>query len=213
MHTTEHSQLFGSRPAPRGRPVKPCSAALALAVIFGTLGVRPASAQGFISPFVGYIFGGEAGCLTITDCEDKHVHYGVSFGAIGSIVGFEGEFAYTPDFFGQSPHQTSSVLTFMGNFMLAPKIGPVQPYGVGGVGLIRNSVTAGTTSDQNQFGWDVGGGLIVYFSKHVGVRGDVRYYKSFQLLDFVNLPNVPERDLRGRRLDFDRFAIAAVFKF
>jgi hypothetical protein len=156
--TTERSQLFGPRPTPRGRPLKPFSAALVLAVIFGTFGVRPVSAQGFISPFVGYIFGGEAGCLTITDCEDKHVHYGVSFGAIGSIVGFESEFAYTPDFFGQSSHQTSSVLTFMGNFMLAPKIGPVQPYGVGGVGLIRNSVTAGTTSDQNQFGWDVGGG-------------------------------------------------------
>src|SRR5258706_8517389 len=211
--TTERSQLFGSRPAPRSRPVKPFSAALVLAAIFGTFGVPPASAQGFISPFVGYIFGGDAGCPAVADCEDKHLHYGVSFGAIGSIVGFEGEFAYTPDFFGQSSNQTSNVLTFMANLMLAPKIGPVQPYGVGGVGLIRNSVTAGTTTDQNQLGWDVGGGLIVYFSKHVGVRGDVRYYKSFQLLDFVNLPNLPETDLRGTRLDFDRFAIAAVFKF
>ena len=55
------------------------------------------------------------------------------------MVGFEAN-RYTKNFFGETSNQTSNVLTFMGNFMLAPKIGPVQPYGLVGLRLIRTSV-------------------------------------------------------------------------
>ena len=51
-------------------------------------GERRADAQGFISPFVGYNFGGDSGCPQITNCEDKHVNWGVAVGALGSIAGF-----------------------------------------------------------------------------------------------------------------------------
>ncbi len=48
----------------------------------------------------------------------------------------------------------------MGHFLLAPKFGPIQPYGLAGLGLIRSNVevTAGTSVDegQNDFGYDVG---------------------------------------------------------
>ena len=174
---------------------------------------RRADAQGFISPFLGYNFSGDAGCPQITDCEDKHANYGVAFGALGSIVGFEAELARTNDFFGASPNQTTNVLTFMGNFMLAPKFGPIQPYGVIGLGLIRTSVEATATSassDNNQWGWDGGGGLMVFFGQHVGIRGEVRYFHSFQILDFTNFPNVTINDTK---LDFGRVAGAVVFKF
>jgi len=184
------------------------------AVVFTIAGTRPAHAQGFISPFIGYNFGGDAGCPAITNCRDKRVDWGVSFGALGSIVGFEAEFGYTKNFFGETSNQTSNVLTFMSNFMLAPKIGPVQPYGLAGVGLIRTSVEGvGTSNDQNQFGWDVGGGLMVFFGQHVGIRGDVRYFHSFQVFDSLNLPLLPGLDLSGRRLDYGRAAAAMVFKF
>ena len=174
-------------------------------------GARPAQAQGFISPFIGYNFGGDAGCPEITNCEDKRTDYGVSFGALGSIVGFEAELGYTKNFFGETSTQTSNVLTFMGNFMLAPKFGPVQPYGLAGLGLIRTSVEGlGTSSDQNQFGWDLGGGLMVFFGGHVGVRGDVHYYHAFQVLDFLNLPAL---GLGGKKLDYGRAAVGVVFKF
>jgi opacity protein-like surface antigen len=174
---------------------------------------REASAQGFVSPFIGYNFSGDSGCPEITNCNDKRIDWGVSFGALGSIVGVEGEFGYTKNFFGETVGQTSNVLTFMGNLMLAPKFGPVQPYGVIGVGLIRTVVEQtvnSSSSDNNQIGWDVGGGLIVFFSQHIGVRGDVRYFKSFQILDLSNLPNIP---IRQDKLDYGRFAVAAVFKF
>jgi opacity protein-like surface antigen len=182
---------------------------LAALILVGS--ARQAQAQGFISPFVGYNFGGDAGCPAITNCDDKRVNWGVGFGALGSIVGFEAEIAHTSDFFGTTPYQSTSVLTFMGNFMVAPKIGPIQPYGLGGIGLLRSAVeSAGQNSDQNQIAWDVGGGLIGFFSAHVGVRGDIRYFHSFQVIDFSRFPNLPVRDTK---LDFGRVSVAVVFKF
>jgi len=172
-----------------------------------------ASAQGFISPYLGWNFGGDSGCPQITNCEDKHANYGVAFGAVGSIVGFEEEFGFTNDFFGSTPGQSSKVITLMSNFMVAPRLGPVQPYGLGGLGLIRTSVEGVSNSDQNQFGWDVGGGIMIFFNPHVGIRGDVRYYHSFQVLDFFNLPNIPGFNPDDKKLDFNRVAGAFVFKF
>jgi len=183
--------------------------------LFGVLIVvgspRPSNAQGFISPFVGYNFGGDSGCPEITNCEDKHVNWGVGVGALGSIVGFEAEFAKTSDFFGSTSTQSTSVLTVMGNLMLAPKLGPIQPYGLGGIGLMRTSVdSAGQNQDENQIAWDIGGGLIAFFSAHVGVRGDVRYFHSFELLDRSKLPILP---VGSTKLDFGRISGAIVFKF
>ena len=182
-----------------------------LAALILVCGARQANAQGFISPFLGYNFSGDSGCPQITGCEDKHANYGVAFGALGSFVGFEAEFGHTNDFFGASSVQSTSVLTFMANLMLAPKIGPIQPYGLGGIGLIRTSVeSAGQNDDENQIGWDLGGGLIGFFSSHVGLRGDVRYFHAFEILDFSRFPNLP---IRETKLDFGRVSAAVVFKF
>src|SRR4030095_13896558 len=183
---------------------------LAVVVIIGS--ARPSSAQGFISPFLGYNFGGDAGCPESTNCEDKHANYGVAFGALGSVVGFEAEFAHTNDFLGASSTlESSNVLTFMGNFMLAPKFGPIQPYGLAGIGLIRTSIeTVGENNDENQIGYDLGGGLMAFFSSHVGIRGDVRYFHSFEILALTKFPNLPNRETK---LDFGRISVAVVFKF
>jgi opacity protein-like surface antigen len=190
------------------------SRATLFAALFLFAGIRPAHAQGFISPFIGYNFGGDAGCPEITNCQDKRIDWGVSVGALGSIVGIEAEFGYTKNFFGETAAQTSNVKTFMGNLMLAPKIGPVQPYVLVGLGLIRTSVEGvGVAQDQNQLGWDVGGGLMVFFGQHIGLRGDVRYYHSFQVLDSINLPLLPTLSLGGQKLDYGRAAAALVFKF
>jgi opacity protein-like surface antigen len=160
----------------------------------------------------GYNFGGDAGCPEITNCEDKAFNWGVGFGALGAVIGAELEFAYTDQFFGETPNQDSSVLTLMGNVMLAPKFGPVQPYGLAGVGLIKSSfdftLSGITNDDNNQFGWDVGGGVMIFFSRHFGIRGDVRYYHSFQALEVIGLP-FPD----NAKLDFGRAAGGVVFKF
>src|SRR5262245_15192195 len=192
--------------------VRRFSLLLVLATFLCAAGVRDARAEGFISPLFGYNFGGDAGCPEITNCKDKAFNWGVGVGALGSILGAELEFAYTDKFFGETPSQDSSVLTLMGNVMLAPKFGPVQPYGLGGVGLIKTSVDLTPSGilndDNNQFGWDAGGGLMIFFGRHFGIRGDVRYYHSFQVLKFVGFPISSQT-----KLDFGRAAGGVVFKF
>jgi opacity protein-like surface antigen len=129
---------------------------------------RSAHAQGFISPSVGYNFGGDSGCPTATDCEDKNWNWGIALGALGSIVGFEAELTYEDEFRGQRSIESASVTTVMGNFMIAPRISVVQPYGLVGVGLIRTDVEnlgGGNSEAENQIGWTIGGGLIVFVQR------------------------------------------------
>ena len=200
--------------SPKIRQLSLCASMAALLCV-GT--AREVRAQGFISPLIGYNYGGDAGCPEITNCEDKRLNWGVALGALGSVVGFEEELAYTGNFFGDTSNQKTNVLTLMSNFMLAPKFGAVQPYGVVGAGLIRTSIettgiTNTTTESQNQVGWDLGGGLMIFFGRNFGIRGDVRYYHSFQVLDVFGLSNILP-DLDEAKLDFGRFAGAVVFKF
>jgi opacity protein-like surface antigen len=179
-----------------------------MAMVGCTSGVH---AQGFVSPLIGYNFGGDAGCPTIDNCDDKNLNVGLALGAMGNVVGFEQEFAYARDFFGDAPALSSSVLTIMSNLMINPKIGPIRPYVLIGMGLMktRTALTTAqiTETDNNHLGWDVGGGLMVFFGGHVGIRGDIRYFHAFEDLDVFGVA------LGGDKLDFGRAAGAVVFKF
>ncbi len=194
-----------------GSMVRQLIATTALASLFLFSGSSAVSAQSFISPFIGYNFGGDAGCPEITNCEDKRRNLGVAFGSVGNVFGAELDFAFIDNFFGETPGVSSNVLTLMGNFMLAPKFGIVQPYGVVGLGLIKShaEITVGGLLDEsnNDFGWDIGGGLIVYFGEHFGVRGDIRHFHAFSDLSILGLA------LSEQKLDFGRASAAAVFKF
>jgi opacity protein-like surface antigen len=172
-----------------------------------------AQAQGFVSVSPGYNFAGDVGCRSATDCEDKNWTWGGSIGALGSVVGFEVEFTHAPEFTGDRPNPVS-VTTFMGNFMLAPKISIVQPYGLVGIGGIKTKAEGSVVPDSpdsvTQVGWTVGGGLLVYLHKHVGLKGDLRYYQSFEALDLLGLDELV-RD--QNKVDFGRAAFGVVFKF
>ena len=186
-------------------------ATCALTLLLSMASASPAAAQGFISPFIGFDFGGDSGCPQISGCENKNVNLGVAFGSLGRVVGVEAEFAYIPDFFGETPGVSSSVLTFMGNVMFAPKFGPLQPYGLVGLGLLKThtelTLPALIESTNNHFGWDVGGGVILFPAEHVGIRGDVRYFHAFQDLNVLGL------SLGDTKLDFGRASVGIVFKF
>jgi opacity protein-like surface antigen len=171
-----------------------------------------AHAQGFISPLVGYDFGGDAKCPTITvNCQDKQLNFGVGVGLIGTILGFEEELAYALDFCGTASGLSTNVLTVMSNVMIAPKLGPVRPYVLAGAGLMKSHVELTTasvlTTDNNTFGWDFGGGVMGFFGSHVGVRADLRYFRSFQ--DF----SVLGFTLANSKLNFGRAGVGVVFKF
>lgn len=184
----------------------------ALAMSLSLVIAEDANAQGFISPSYGYNFSGDAGCPSVTDCRDKNWNFGLSFGALGRIVGFEGEWTRDNEFFGEAGDESSSVTTLMGNILLAPRIGFLQPYGLAGLGVIRTSVDerVGESSEtENQFAWTVGGGLLVYITRHIGVKGDVRYYYSFDAFKVLGL----ELGRDDRKLDFGRGALGVVFLF
>ena len=109
---------------------------------------------------------------------------------------------------------SSSVLTVMSNLMLIPNVGPVRPYLTGGLGLIKTHVDVNSpgsvfSADNNNFGWDIGGGVMVLFGKHVGICGDTRYFHSFQTFDVgpINL------SLAGEKIDFARASVALVARF
>jgi len=184
-------------------------ALLAIGFTMGT--ATQGHAQGFISPLIGYDFSGDAGCPSLNDCEDKKVNVSVSVGTMGQVLGFEVEVAYAPDFFGTAPALSSSVLTLMSNVMLVPNLGPVRPYVLAGIGLIKSHVeltqASVFTTDNNNFGWDVGGGLIGLLGDHFGVRGDLRYFHAFQ--DFTVLGFT----VSDSKLDYARASVGLVLTF
>lgn len=188
------------------------TAAFATALVVFTLGFPVTSrAQGFISPLIGYDFGGDSGCPAIRGCEEKNLNIGVGLGTLGSLFGGELEISYARDFFGDAPDYESSVLTGMANLLISPPFGPFRPYGTVGLGLIRSHVdtTLGLGSDvaNNDFGWNIGGGMIIFFGEHVGIRGDIRHFHAFQALSLLGL------SLGDTKLDFGRASGAMVFRF
>jgi hypothetical protein len=184
---------------------------LALALFACIAAPTAARAQGFVSPMFGYDFSGDSGCPQITGCQEKNLNISVSIGGLGRVAGSELEIAHARNFFGEIPGASSSVLTVMGNVLLAPRFAAVQPYALAGVGLIKTNVDLSAAglleTSNNNFGWDIGGGLMVHVSEHVGLRGDIRHYHAFQSLQLLGL------SLGDTKLDFGRAAGGLVFRF
>lgn len=138
------------------------------------------TAQGdtILTPFAGGAFGGATDRTRWT--------YGASLAFLGDgLLGFELDFAFTPDFFGRGDPDpvftTNNVVTLMGSLLLASPGGPFRLYGAGGAGLLRTRVADADRLfdvDSNDFGINVGGGLIGYFGDHVGLRIDIRYFRD-----------------------------------
>ena len=163
---------------------------LALAsVLVLTLLQTPAWADGFVTPFVGVNFGGATGATLNTSLNDSSkVDYGVGLWYMShGILGIAEEFGNSPSFYGSGTgYSGSSVLTLMTNVVLGVPIGGqdagLRPYAVAGVGVIRQRVTgrAGFADvASNNAAWDLGVGMMGMFSSHVGLQGDVRYFRNF----------------------------------
>jgi len=177
------------------------------------LSAAPARADWLLTPFAGVTFSG--------DSQKENFTYGGSLAYMGaSVVGFELDFGYTPEFFEPDNDEIdliddSNVTTVMGNIVIGAPIGgsgaQVRPYAVGGVGLLRTSVT-GTDEffdiSNNDFGFDVGGGVYIFFNDHVGIRGDLRYFRSLRDPEEDN-----EFDIATGDFDFWRGTGGITFRF
>jgi len=194
--------------------IRSFTARVGLALLVLIAAAPEVRAQSYISPLIGYDFGGDSVCARLTGCEKKQLNWGVALGRLGTVFGYETDFGYTKDFYGTAPGVTSSMLTIMGNVMFVPAVGPVRPYALAGFGLIRSQVdvSRGTLlgeSANTDIGWDVGGGVFVSFGEHIGLRGDIRYFHSFEEFTVAIFP-LGDADAD---VDFGRASAALVFKF
>ena len=164
-----------------GRPLKVLILTTALAVIYAP---GPAYAEGYVSPWVSANAGTRFG-----DFDNGRAGFGVNAGGMGKgVIGGELDFGFSPSFFGtKSVFGNNSVIDLMGNVIVGVPVGGtrgagVRPFVTGGFGLIRTQVDGLNNIDasNNMAGWNLGAGVMGYFNDHVGLRGDVRYLRSFE---------------------------------
>jgi opacity protein-like surface antigen len=185
-----------------------------------------ASADWLFTPFVGTVFNGAADFNDGFEGREfeRRFTYGASLGYMGAgAVGFEFDFGYTPNFFetlsgtddGFDFANDSNVTTLMGNIVLGAPIGGqrgpgIRPFAVGGIGLIRSSVTSVDNFfdvDANDWGFDLGGGVIFFFGDSIGARGDIRYFRTF------SDNNDDSFDFRIGHFDFWRATAGITFRW
>ncbi|HEX2062525.1 MAG TPA: outer membrane beta-barrel protein [Thermoanaerobaculia bacterium] len=165
--------------------LKKCAVMAAL-----VLALSPASARAdwLFTPNIGAGFGGNAR-------GGEHLTYGASIGFMGAgVFGWEADLSYTPEFFEGDDNDPdllntgdSNVTTVMGNVLIGVPIGGqtgggVRPYFAGGAGLLQTRVEdadAVFEIDNNDFGINLGGGVMGFMTDNVGFRGDIRYFRAF----------------------------------
>ena len=96
-----------------------------LAALLATFWPASASAEWFLSPFIGAKFAGSTNILLDLDqgASNTRMTLGVSFLVLSDdLLGLEGEFGYSPRFFERSSGTLtarSNVTTLMGNVVVA----------------------------------------------------------------------------------------------
>jgi opacity protein-like surface antigen len=106
----------------------------------------------------------------------------------GSIFGAEVGFNWTPEFVpATSTHGDVRQASLMGNLIVGIPIGNsdqaghVRPYITAGGGLFRATQKESDLFDRinsNDFAVNFGGGVMAFFTDHIGLRADVRYFRT-----------------------------------
>jgi opacity protein-like surface antigen len=71
-----------------------------------------------------------------------------------------------------------SIPAFTGNLVFSMPVGTLSPYIIGGAGLYRPKIESGpfTTSDENDFGFNIGGGIKIPLSSSFETFVEARYH-------------------------------------
>jgi opacity protein-like surface antigen len=176
----------------------------------------PARADWIFTPYIGGNFGGDAKDADL-DFENN-LAYGASIGYMGAgVIGFEFDFGYSPNFFDDQGTNAfdANVTSLMANLIIGVPVGGqtgpgIRPYVSGGAGLLRtrvDDVEDFFDLDENAFGINVGGGVMGFFTDHVGMRGDIRYFRAFKDVEENGV------DLRLGDFDFWRGTVGVAFRF
>ncbi len=185
---------------------------LALAGALVLAGPRSARADVLLTPFAG---------LSFVDGESKAT-YGASLG-IGGLITIEGDIARTKLGSIETPGFDLDIThtSYMGAVMVRVPAGSVQPYGLAGVGLIRlagrfDLPFEGSLGDATKStpAYTLGGGLMLFFSPNLGIRGDIRYIRPFGDLTVGDLVAIPATvDVPAGQLDVTRATVGLTLKF
>jgi opacity protein-like surface antigen len=195
-------------------------------LVFVLLVVAPVRADILLTPFVGGVFGGSANSQVAEIVGDRsRSAFGGSIAIMSAgVFGVEGDVGYTPKFFGKNLQVAgvpvslaqNNVLTAMGNLTLGIPLqsrngSGVRPYAVAGIGLIRQRlslITGLVGYTINDLGFDVGGGVLVFFSRNVGIRGDLRYFRTLGSSTISDLI-----DLQPGAFNFTRASVGVTFRY
>jgi opacity protein-like surface antigen len=181
----------------------------------GAFAPPPVAADVLLTPFAGVTFADNA--------DVRKFNYGASL-AFGGLIGFEFDVSQTRlGTFDDIPivDLEADATTMMANLMIRVPAGPVQPYASGGVGLIRvrgevevpfvGSLVSASASD---LGMNVGGGIHLFPSPNIGIRGDVRYFRTIGDLDLSDFDDIDGlNDLPLPRIDFWRVTGGVTIRF
>jgi hypothetical protein len=139
-----------------------------------------AAADWLFTPAITFPTGGDT-------VDQDHPAFGFAVGIIDEeSFAFEADLGYAPSFFNGSRADfdgTGNVLTLMGNVLIGAGSGRVIPYVTGGAGYMQMRVTSDFgrfQSTTREAGFNVGGGILGFARQRVGLRADVRYFRSFQ---------------------------------
>jgi opacity protein-like surface antigen len=134
----------------------------------------PLHADGYLTPYVGAGFGGRT--------DDHKLAYGgsLAFASERGVMGVGVDFGYTPDFIGTTGVGNNNVTSLMGNLMVLTP-GRTRLYASGGLGLMKTRVEDAQgffRVDSNDFGVNLGGGVMLFPGDAIGLRADVRYFRN-----------------------------------
>jgi hypothetical protein len=198
----------------------------------GALGLAtlvPASsarADVLFTPFVGANLGGSAASpLANLVGDPSRTTFGGSLALMaGGVFGIEADVGYTPRFFGTDVElggvpislAQNNVLTAMANLTVGVPVqgasgAGIRPYAVGGIGLVRQQLSAAAglvRYDLNDVGYNVGGGLMLFVSRNVGIRGDVRHFRTLGGNTLVDLI-----DLQPGAFNYTRATVGVTFRY
>src|SRR5687767_12455165 len=174
----------------------------------------PARADIVLTPYVGSLFGG--------DLSGNRAAYGASAAFMGGgVFGGEIGFNYAPTFVSAGVgNDDIAQMSLMGNLIVGIPVGStdqaghIRPYITGGAGLFRLTSNESQFFDRinsNNFGVNFGGGVMAFFNEHIGLRGDVRYFRT--LNDSDPESGVDDLDFRLGNLNFWKWDVGAAFKF
>jgi len=189
------------------RGIRALAFAAALTVVWSP---APASADGFVSPWVGTNFAAEPA--------DGLGSFGITAGSMGAgVIGGEVDFGYSPSFWDKDVFGNNNMLNLMGNLIIGVPIGGqrgpgLRPYLTGGLGIIRSDFDGlfdTDASSNTDFAFNVGGGVMGFFGTHFGLRGDLRYMRTIYS-DTTDSDFDPEFGFGN--LDFWRASFGLVFR-